>query len=481
MNFVLRGHGHVTAVQTVIQVFYQNEAYARLEEIPENGTAVLSEMSVGRCYAAIYSDGCVINEKHAPLGPEAGIREQTQALAKVIYLALSEITGKTPPWGTITGVRPAKIVWELREAGFDDTAVFDYFANNYLTRRDKTGLCIQVAETERKILSALNDGIGVYAGIPFCPSKCRYCSFSSESADAFSSYIDDYLEALSKELKFLGKCAESQRINAVYIGGGTPAVLEPYRLEKLLYEMNAIFDAAGTAEFSLEAGRPDCVTAEKLHIMKKYGVTRISVNPQTLNDETLEKIGRKHTSADFVKAFLLAQDAGFDNINCDVILGLEGETPDDVSRTFDGLESLGPASVTVHTLAVKRAAEINRTFGRFADGTAGKLTKPEIVEEMLDISRKRCHEMRMKPYYMYRQKNMLGNFENVGYAREGFESVYNIQTMTERQSVLAAGAGAVTKIVDAETRLIRRAFNVKSIPEYIGRIDEMIERKVLIL
>jgi oxygen-independent coproporphyrinogen-3 oxidase len=277
---------------------------------------------------------------------------------------------------------------------------------------------------------------------------------------------------LFKEIDYLGGALDGKNITAVYIGGGTPTALEPDMLEKL---MGKVIKAFGSpSDFTAEAGRPDSITAEKLAILKGHGVNRLAVNPQTMSDETLKRIGRLHTADDFRRAYALAEEVGFTNINCDVILGLPGETADDVRITFTELEKLAPASLTVHTLALKRAADFNHSYGRYGGGTGLDIN---VIEEMLAISSESCRAAGLRPYYMYRQKNMVGNFENVGYAKPGFQSVYNHMTMTEARDIYAAGAGAVTKVVCPGTKLIKRAFNVKNLEQYIDRVDEMIDRK----
>lgn len=308
-------------------------------------------------------------------------------------------------------------------------------------------------------------------GIPFCPTRCLYCSFTSYPIDIYKTKVDGYVEALIKELKFLGEKAQGKRLDSIYIGGGTPTSLTAEQLDKIMAAVSETFDLSNILEYTVEAGRPDTITAEKLKVIKKNGASRISVNPQTMNDETLRLIGRKHTVDDIKRVFYEARSIGHDNINMDLILGLPGEGEAEVKNTMEEIKKLSPESLTVHTLAVKRASRLKETLGEY------DLAKAMLMENILGLSAKGAAEMGLAPYYMYRQKNMLGSFENVGYAKKGFESIYNVVIMEETQSIYAAGAGASTKLYDPETDRIERIFNVKNVDEYIGRIDEMIDRK----
>ena len=349
----------------------------------------------------------------------------------------------------------------------------------YLCSDEKTDLAISIAKREKALLERLDyeDGYSLYVGIPFCPSRCLYCSFTGYPADQWEKKMDAYLDALEQELRFLSESLPGKKCNTIYIGGGTPTTLEPEQLKRLLDTVTECFDLSGVLEFTVEAGRPDSITEEKLSVIREYPVSRISVNPQTMQQKTLDLVGRRHTVEQTVQAFELARKKGFDNINMDLIAGLPGETIGDMEDTLRQVEVLHPDSLTVHALAIKRAARFGQE-GRTADLHAE-------ISGMVESAYASARRMGLVPYYLYRQKNIAGNFENVGYAELDKAGIYNILIMEEKQTILAAGAGASTKILlqnpiikdgGKEVNLVR-AENVKSINDYIARIDEMIERK----
>lgn len=466
----MRGHELEHAIQTVVQVFFPNEGYKRLDAAPEGGRFVLSDFDGGDFWGYVYEGTTMLARDRAPL-VDNGKRHRTQAAAAAVFRALEQLTGYSPPWGTLTGVRPAKILTEMAMDGHSLNLAAEYLRSSYLVQDDKVELAVRVAEAELKFLEMCGaDEVGVYVGIPFCPSICAYCSFGSVEMGRVKSLVEPYLTALLREIRFLGDILTRRKVAAVYVGGGTPASLTAAQLEHLLGAIRQNFP--GEYEFCVEAGRPDVLDADKLAAFRDHGVGRIAINCQSMRDDTLKRIGRGHSADDFKRAFALATDMGFTNINCDVIMGLPGEDAEDAAYTFRELAALAPASVTVHTLALKRAARFNHCYGRYG---GDYLSGP--TGAMLALARSACCDMGLLPYYMYRQKNMVGNLENVGYARRGFESLYNHISMTELRDVYAAGAGAVTKVIDPVTGYLRRAFNVKPLDEYITNVDEMIERK----
>ncbi len=394
-------------------------------------------------------------------------------LKRELYSIYSGLTGQSLPWGTLTGIRPVKISSRMVEAGARDAAILEELQREYLVSQDKARLSVSVARREYEILSGRDygEGYSLYVGIPFCPTTCLYCSFTSYPISMWSSRVDEYLDALSEELGSLGKLLGDRGPDSVYIGGGTPTTLTPDQLDRLLGCIGENFDLGGTKEITVEAGRPDSIDVPRLKALLRRGVGRISVNPQTMNQRTLDLIGRRHTAEQTARAFLTARECGFDNINMDLIVGLPGENADDVRHTLNEVGKLGPDSLTVHSLAIKRAAALNIFRERYAD------SRIENTEEIMGLTRGFAEEMGLEPYYLYRQKNMAGNFENVGYAACGKECVYNILIMEEKQSIWAAGAGAQSKIVRRAPAGVDRIENVKDVSEYIGRVGEMIDRK----
>ena len=354
----------------------------------------------------------------------------------------------------------------------DEEAVH-FMKENYYLSDIKAKESVKISRNELNILDEIDykNGYSLYVGIPFCPSTCLYCSFTSNPLSRFRNKIDSYLDAVCKEIEFCKNAFAHKKISTIYVGGGTPTILEPYQLEKLLGKIEECFDVRKLYEFTVEAGRPDSITREKLAVIKKHGVTRISINPQTMKDETLKIIGRHHTVEQFINAYKMAREEGFDNINMDFILGLPDENADDIRYNMKMVEELKPDSLTIHSLALKRAARLNIFKDKYKDYAF------ENSEEIMEITKETAKRLDLEPYYLYRQKNMTGNLENVGYARKSREGIYNILIMEEKQTILAVGAGASTKMVFPDGKRIERIENVKDVDLYIEKIDEMIERK----
>ena len=393
-------------------------------------------------------------------------------LKHLLYRQLSSYTGKELPWGNLTGIRPTKIAYGLLEEGKTAEEIIEHLQETYDASKQKAELSIDIAQRERQILSGLHyeDGYSLYIGIPFCPTTCLYCSFTSYPIVLWRKRVADYLTAMEQEMDYVSEAYKDKILDTVYIGGGTPTTLEPNELRRLLTSLKNKFDFSRVQEFTVEAGRADSITEEKLQVLKEFGVTRISVNPQTMHDKTLKLIGRQHTTAQVKEAFALARKVGFSNINMDLILGLPGETKEDVAYTIEEVKKLCPDSLTVHSLAIKRASKLNQWIVENGIETLHN------TEETMEIAEQGAKDMNMKPYYLYRQKNMSGNLENVGYATEGNYGIYNILIMEEKQTIVAIGAGTISKRVYPDGR-IERCDNVKDVNQYIERIDEMIERK----
>lgn len=421
----------------------------------------------------------IVIEPEVPEKDGRSKKELHEAFKCTLYTKLSAQLNKTLPWGYLTGVRPSKIAYTLLEKGADREQILEEFTKKHLVSEKKAQLALQVAQTEKSILKKMDykNGYSLYIGIPFCPTTCLYCSFTSYSLAAYQSKVQPYLEALLKEMKYVSEAMRGRRLDTVYFGGGTPTTLSAGQLDMLLTELERQFDLSACRELTVEAGRPDSITYEKLCVLKAHHVDRISINPQTMNQQTLDLIGRRHTVEQIEEAFALAGKAGLDNINMDMILGLPGENKEMVQHTLEKIKALAPESLTVHSLAIKRAAALNIWREKYLD------LQMDNSDEIVSMAADYAHQMGHQPYYMYRQKNMAGNFENVGYSKPGLECIYNILIMEEKQTIIAMGAGASTKIVfqneteGGQAGRIERIENVKDVTNYIQRIDEMIERK----
>lgn len=409
--------------------------------------------------------------KKANVQKETSSRERERQLSALLYKALFEVTGFAPPWGILTGVRPARLyLATVNEMGEERAA--DYFREKLLVSEEKIRLCKAVAKTEDDIINSSNEkDFSLYVSIPFCPSRCSYCSFVSHSVESALKLIPDYLDCLCREIEITAKAAKDigANLKTVYIGGGTPTTLTAAELELVLGCVCKHFDVKKAAEFTVEAGRPDTIDVDKLSVLKKYGVTRISVNPQTMCDKVLKAVGRRHTAAEFKKAFMLARSTGFNNINCDLIAGLPFDDINGFNYTLEEITKLDPESITVHSLAMKRASNINRQGERPHEFNS---TFAQVA-----VSRAEEHftEKGYLPYYTYRQSKTVGNLENTGYAKPGFFGLYNVFIMDETHTILAVGASSVTKLRQGGS--IKRIFNYKYPYEYISRFNEQMERK----
>ena len=391
---------------------------------------------------------------------------------KFLYICLCEETGKELPWGNLTGIRPTKIAMGMLENAQSDDEILEYMKKEHFVSAEKAELSLDIAKREKSLLDTLHyeNGYSLYIGIPFCPTTCLYCSFTSYPICSWKTKMDQYLDAVFKEIDFVADAYKDKILDTVYIGGGTPTTLEADELDRLISKVKSAFNFETVKEFTVEAGRADSITYEKLMVLKKHNVSRISVNPQTMKEETLKIIGRRHTVSDVMEAFHMAREIGFDNINMDIILGLPGEMEEDVSYTMEEIKKLNPDSLTVHSLAIKRASRLHSWIMENGIATLNN------TDKTMEIAAKAAEDMELKPYYLYRQKNMSGNFENVGYAYPGKEGIYNILIMEEKQTIVALGAGSITKVVLPDGR-IERCDNVKDVGLYIEKIDEMIERK----
>ncbi|WP_138206314.1 coproporphyrinogen III oxidase [Haloimpatiens lingqiaonensis] len=398
-------------------------------------------------------------------------------IKKSIFMFLTKYTGKSMPWGTLTGIRPSKIAIELLRKGKNESEIIEFFNHNYCTREDKAKLCIDIGKKEESFINTKKENISVYIGMPFCPTRCLYCSFTANSVKGCGDLVDNYIKALMVEMERMSSFIKRKGLNiqCLYFGGGTPTAVND---EQFRVVMEAIYknfmEEFNVQEFTVECGRPDSITEDKLETMKKHRVSRISINPQTMSDTTLKLIGRNHSAKDVVEKFYMARNIGFENINMDIIVGLPGEKLEDVINTCKEIKKLAPDSFTVHGLSVKRGSRLHENIVNKENyEIANQKELNEMFGETVNLSK----SLSMKPYYMYRQKNMVGNMENIGYALEGKECIYNIQMIEEKQTIIALGADAVSKIVFLEENRLERFANIKDVKEYIERLDEKISSK----
>ncbi|MBR7060559.1 MAG: coproporphyrinogen dehydrogenase HemZ [Eubacterium sp.] len=456
---------------------YQTEKIALtflpLEKLGEdNGVVVSSEVRGSLIFAdvKIFSKS-IHKEKHI-----SETEDMRHSISVLLYEALSEITGFRPPWGILYGVRPARLMHSRSEKYGYETAKELFKAD--LTDERKINLAFEVMERENKIISlSKENSFSLYVSIPFCPSRCSYCSFVSHSIENAKDLIEPYVKLLCRELEEIGKIAAKLSLNleTIYFGGGTPTTLSPEQLNSVLSTVEINFDLSNLREYTVEAGRPDTITEAKLSALLNRNVGRISINPQSFNDDVLKAIGRKHSVEQTIEAFELAKRLGFDNINTDLIAGLSGDNFESFKNSVETAVSLGAQSITVHNLSLKSGAYLVTENEYFDIGGKNETAK------MIDFAFEKLKSENYNPYYMYRQSKSLGNLENTGYAKEGFECLYNIFMMDETHSVFAAGAGAVTKLKKGSYNRIERIYNYKYPYEYINNFDEVLKRKERII
>ncbi|MDV3428393.1 MAG: coproporphyrinogen dehydrogenase HemZ [Bacillota bacterium] len=399
---------------------------------------------------------------------------EKENIKKAVYSYLVETFGYGFPYGTLVGIRPSKIASRLLKEGVSGSDIIKYYDKHYLASGEKAKLCIEVAENEKKLLNDGSHKVSIYIGMPFCPTRCIYCSFASNPINKAGNLVQPYLNALTKEIEVIGRIIRERNIeiDCVYFGGGTPTSIDEESFEKI---MGVIYDnfvyEKNIREFTVECGRADSINFEKLNIMKKFSTDRISINPQSMNNRTLKMIGRSHTKEDVINIFNMARNLGFKNINMDIIIGLADEGINEIKNTMDEIEKLNPDSITVHGLSIKRGS-------RLKDSDNQAVRSFSEIYNMYQEAHDRSKKLGMFPYYMYRQKNTMGNMENTGYCIPSKEGIYNMEMIEDSESILAFGADGVSKLVDNKTGRIDRQANVKDVKEYINRIDEMISKKI---
>lgn len=470
MNLYVKNHNFHFELENLTRLFFPNEKITVIRDF--------SEPQPPYIYTEV-SDKITISVNIGSFNKsETAVKKLTDddnelVSAQLLYKLLCDFTGLTQPWGILTGVRPVKLLRKLAEESNEEQAV-KKFLNDFFVSNEKTALSRETEHNERKILELSRpESFSLYVGIPFCPSRCSYCSFVMASIERAEKLIEPYTKLLCEEIKQTAEIANKLglRLETVYFGGGTPTTLSAEQLDTVLRTVNKSFDMSTCREFTVEAGRPDTIDSAKLFALKENKVDRISINPQTTNDEVLKTIGRKHTAQQFFDAFELARKCGFDNINTDLIAGLPTDTPESFKNSLDSIVKLNAECITVHTLCMKRASRLT------TEGVTLDLQQARDAREMLAYTQNILGQNEYIPYYMYRQSRMVGNLENVGWSKRGFESLYNVYVMDETHTILACGSGGVTKLKRNNPDYLERIFNFKYPYEYIDRFDELIQRK----
>lgn len=470
MNLYVKNHNFHFELENLTRLFFPNEKITVIRDF--------SEPQPPYIYTEV-SDKITISVNIGSFNKsETAVKKLTDddnelVSAQLLYKLLCDFTGLTQPWGILTGVRPVKLLRRLAEESNEEQAV-KKFENDFFVSNEKIALSRETEHNERKILELSKpESFSLYVGIPFCPSRCSYCSFVMASIERAEKLIEPYTKLLCEEIKQTAEIANKLglRLETVYFGGGTPTTLSAEQLDTVLRTVNQSFDMSTCREFTVEAGRPDTIDIAKLFALKENKVDRISINPQTVNDEVLKTIGRKHTAQQFFDAFELARKCGFDNINTDLIAGLPTDTPESFKNSLDSIVRLNAECITVHTLCMKRASRLT------TEGVTLDLQQARDAREMLAYTQNILGQNEYIPYYMYRQSRMVGNLENVGWSKRGFESLYNVYVMDETHTILACGSGGVTKLKRNNPDYLERIFNFKYPYEYIDRFDELIQRK----
>lgn len=470
MNLYVKNHNFHFELENLTRLFFPNEKITVIRDFSEPQPP---------CIYTEVSDKITISVNIGSFNKsETAVKKLTDddnelVSAQLLYKLLCDFTGLTQPWGILTGVRPVKLLRRLAEESNEEQAV-KKFENDFFVSNEKIALSRETEHNERKILELSKpESFSLYVGIPFCPSRCSYCSFVMASIERAEKLIEPYTKLLCEEIKRTAEIANKLglRLETVYFGGGTPTTLSAEQLDTVLRTVNKSFDMSTCREFTVEAGRPDTIDIAKLFALKENKVDRISINPQTVNDEVLKTIGRKHTAQQFFDAFELARKCGFDNINTDLIAGLPTDTPVSFKNSLDSIVRLNAECITVHTLCMKRASRLT------TEGVTLDLQQARDAREMLAYTQNILGQNEYIPYYMYRQSRMVGNLENVGWSKKGFESLYNVYVMDETHTILACGSGGVTKLKRNNPDYLERIFNFKYPYEYIDRFDELIQRK----
>lgn len=484
----LDSHNYYYEIYEIINLFFPYEKISlnqSLEDISEDdiliknsvwvkGETVCSESSISRVKDQEITEMFHVKEC-CPL--DENLKKSLKRCVKLsTYKLMRDVTGREMPWGILVGIRPSKIVNDLKSRKVDNHDIKAILKERYLIRDDKINLVMEVSENSRRFINRDKKNVSVYIGIPFCPTRCVYCSFASYPISGYEKYVKGYVEALKYEIGVISSYLNKRfKIDTLYIGGGTPTSLDDNTFNMLLEHIGGNFNIDSLNEFTVEAGRPDTINSSKLSSMKNFGVNRISINPQSMNEETLKRIGRNHSVQDVIEKYIMSREYGFRTINMDMILGLPGEDMENVRVTLERILSLKPENITVHTMSVKRASRLRE---KIMDKVYAPVEDDMDINAVMEIANKRIQDSEYIPYYMYRQKMTLGNLENVGYAIKGHECLYNIEMIEEKETIVGLGADSVSKLVFHDENRIERFANKKDLKEYIDTIEERVEKKL---
>lgn len=482
MILIIKGHNYEFEMQNICRLFLPFEKIKVTDDVnaaesADSATVVASTLMSADKTGVILSAALSHGDRHLSakenISADTDGKEIERRLAVMLYSLFAKHFNFRLPWGAVTGVRPVKLMRRISDKYGSEQAAADWLKKYLLVSEDKVKLCLETLITENKIIKLSQpQSFSLYISVPFCPSRCDYCSFVSHTVERAARLIPEYVEKLCREIEYTGSIARrlGLQLETIYVGGGTPTVLSAAQLARILNAVHDSFDLSCLREFTVEAGRPDTVEQDKLEAIKSAGTTRISINPQTLNDDVLKSIGRRHSADRFFEAYKLARLCGFDNINTDLIAGLPGDDYDGFKLSLEKLIGLAPESITVHTLAMKRASNFMKNYSGLDDCSSQSV-------RMVDLSICKLKSAGYRPYYLYRQSRTVGGTENTGWSKPSYEGLYNVFMMDETHTVLACGAGAVTKLKQPDGDCIERIFNYKFPYEYNERFDDMIQRK----
>lgn len=482
INILTAGYEFNHDIYELIRVFFPYAKFNVIESLEDYTAGYLIKMELVNIGDDLYAISHLLFNKTIVSTCQENInminiernKEMTLRIGikKSLFITLTKGLDKSHAWGILTGIRPTKVIHNLIQKDLPIDRIKEILNKEYMISLDKISLLMEISKNQMKHLYPIDSNkYSLYIGIPFCPSRCTYCSFPSLPIEKYSCHVNDYLEKLIYELKNIKEIMHNHKINTVYIGGGTPTSIPLEKLRKIIRFVYDCFGKENIKEFTVEAGRPDTINKAVLKMLTEEGINRISINPQSMNDNTLKLIGRNHSHHDIIEAYELAKEMGINIINMDLIVGLPNEGVTDIKNTINIIRKLNPENLTIHTLAIKRGSN-------FIDHKDSFLTQNnKVIEEMLNETHIYANEMNLKPYYLYRQKNMMGNFENIGYSKPGLECVYNISIMEEKETIIGAGVGSTSKVYNPDNNGLSRAFNFRSLKEYLTRIDEEVKKK----